>query len=83
MKQTLYQQYKDVAPIGAVPISNNWGLMIYAPCDNDSCDLVVAWVSGDCVYGYHRHMIHYTESGRGYIRKGNMRFYLDDILRVI
>ena len=48
----------------------------------DNCDLIAAWSSGEGYTNYHKHKIHYTESGRGYIRKGSLRIYLDEIVMI-
>ena len=41
----------------------------------DNYDLIAAWSNGEGYTNYHKHKIHYTESGRGYIRKGSLRIY--------
>ena len=49
---------------------------------NKISDLIAAWSSGESYTNYHKHKIHYTESGRGYIRKGSLRIYLDEIVMI-
>ena len=83
-KQAMYIRYGDKNPIGAMHFTNCFGVLIYEPDEFDKydCDLVCCWCSTDSKYGFHRHQIHYTTSGRDYIRKGSLRIYLDEIMRV-
>lgn len=87
MKNTArYERYKNIEPIGAMAFCNTFGIVIFEPDDidqwKDNCDLIAAWSSEEGYHNYHKHKIHYTESGRGYIRKGSLRIYLDEIFRV-
>lgn len=87
MKSTArHERYKNVTPIGAMAFCNTFGIAIFEPDDidqwKDNCDLIAAWSNGEGYTNYHKHKIHYTESGRSYIRKGSLRIYLDEIFRV-
>lgn len=31
---------------------------------------------------FHKHMVHYSNSGRAFIRKGSLRIYLDEVMKV-
>lgn len=85
MKTPLYKRYADRRPVGAVCICNTFGMLVFEPMGEDKLDtdFVTAWsgLEGQA-WGYHRNKVHYTAAGRGYLRKGSMRFYLDDIVRV-
>lgn len=87
MKNTArHERYKNIQPIGAMAFCNTFGIVIFEPDDidqwKDNCDLIAAWSSGESYTNYHKHKIHYTESGRGYIRKGSLRIYLDEIVMI-
>lgn len=85
MRQALYKTYGNRRPCGAVSLSNCFGLLVYEPTEEDSADseFITAWSGSDSqAWGYHRNKIHYTSSGRAYLRKGSLRFYLDEIMRV-
>lgn len=81
----LYKRYKNEKPVGVQAITNTAGLIVFQPLEEDKpdCDFVTAWtnVLGDPC-GYHRSRVHYTLSGRAYLRKGQNRYYLDEIMRV-
>lgn len=85
MKKTaMYKRYGDKRPIGTIALCGTFGAQFYKPDEHDKydCDYIVCWHNGDYGYGYHKHMIHYTTSGRAYIRKGSLRIYLDTVMRV-
>ena len=79
-----YQRYKDIQPIGSMAFGAFFGVAVFEPDDidryEDNCDLIAAWSSEEGYHGYHKHKIHYTESGRGYIHKGSLRIYLDEMM---
>ena len=79
----LYERYKETRPIGVHTITNTFGLLVFEPLEEDryDCELVSAWSTMEGCHGYHRHQISYTPSGRAFIRKGQTRFYLDEIMR--
>lgn len=87
MKNTArYQRYKDIQPIGVMAFCNTFGIAIFEPdvIDRyeDNCDLIAAWSSEESYHNYHKHKIHYTSAGRGYIRKGSLRIYLDEMMGI-
>ena len=84
MKIPMYKKYESEKPIGAISLCNTFGLLIFNPDEEDkySCDLIAAWNNGESTWGYHKHKVHYSGSGRTYIRKGSMRIYLDEVMIV-
>lgn len=83
MKKPLYQVYGNRKPDGVACINNFGGLVTYWPEPDDTeTDIVTAWCFDGVALGFHRNKIYYTTSGRAYLRKGNTRFYLDEIMRV-
>lgn len=85
MKQALYKTYGDRPTCGAVSFSNCFGLLVYEPTEEDRAetDYITAWSGSDSQsWGYHRNKVHYTSSGRAYLRKRSLRFYLDEIIRI-
>ncbi|MBR5604262.1 MAG: hypothetical protein IKW51_08685 [Bacteroidales bacterium] len=83
MKIPMYKKYKSKKPIGVISLCNTFGILIFNPDDEDKyyCDLIAAWSNEEKIFGYHRHKIHYSTSGRAYIRKGSMRIYLDNVIK--
>jgi hypothetical protein len=84
---TMHKRYENITPIGSMAFCNTFGVLIYEPDEidkyKDNCELIAAWAnvaSGD-VYGFHKHKIHYSTSGRPFIRKGSLRIYLDEVMR--
>ena len=84
MRVPMYKRYESKQPIGAISLCNTFGLLVFNPDDEDkcSCDLIVAYNNGERTWSYHKHKIHYSTAGRAYIRKGLMRVYLDEVMRV-
>ena len=86
MEKAMYKRYANVQPIGAISFCCTFGMVIYQPDEvdkyNENCDLICAWVNGLAKWGYHRHKVHYSTAGRAYVRKGSMRIYLDDVVKV-
>ena len=74
----LYKQYENAAPVG-VYVLNNWGGLAVLDITDETA--VCAWSYGDGYKSTRRHKIHYTYTGRAYIRKGGNRFYFDQIIR--
>lgn len=83
MNKPMYKRYAEYEPCGVAYISGTFGLCVYKPDEIDryDCDYVCSWHNGDNEWGYHKHMVHYTTSGKAYIRKGSIRIYFDEILR--
>ena len=84
MKKAMYKRYSNQKPVGAAYISGTFGLLVYEPDENDKydCDYVCSWHSGENEWGFHKHMVHFSTSGRAFIRKGSLRIYLDEIMKV-
>ena len=81
----LYKRYETAAPVGAVALSNCFGLLVFEPQDEDRADTdyITAWSGSEGQrWGFHRNRVQYTISGRAYINKGHSRYYLDEIMRV-
>ncbi len=88
MKKTMFERYESVIPIASIALCSTFGVVIFEPDEIDryknNCDLVAAWCSSERGYhGFHKHLIHYTEAGRAYIRKNSLRIYLDEIMKVM
>ena len=79
----MYKRYENKKPVGTAYISGTFGLCVYEPDKHDKydCDYICSWHNGENEWGYHKHIIHYTTSGRAYIKKGNLRIYCDEIIR--
>lgn len=84
MKEAMYKRYADKKPVGAYAFCNTFGLHIYEPDEIDKydCELVCSWHNGEREWGFHKHQIHYTTSGRAFVRKGSQRIYLDEVMKV-
>ena len=83
-KQPMYKRYEGVTPIGVQAITNCFGIALFEPdaIDKYDCEIVAAWQNEEGYSGFRKHMIHYTALGRGFIRKGGMRIYLDEVVKV-
>lgn len=87
MKEAMYKRYANQKPIAAACIGGTLGLKIYEPDKNDKydCDYICSWYSiwhNVEEWGFHKHMVHYSTSGRAFIRKGSLRIYLDEVMRL-
>lgn len=88
MKKTMLERYESVIPVGSIALCNNFSVSIFEPdkidrC-KDNCDLIAAWWSSERGYhGFHKHLIHYTKTGRAYIKKNGLRIYLDNFMKVM
>lgn len=83
--KALYKRYETAIPVGAVGISNCFGLLVFEPQDEDRADsdYITAWSGSEGQrWGFHRNRVQYTTGGRAYINKGHSRYYLDEIIRV-
>lgn len=83
MKTTLSKQYESRRPLAVLPLSNFGGLAILdilSEC-GDSI-IIAAWNFGRGYENTRRHTVKETTSGRSFIRKGNRRFYLDQMQRI-
>ena len=80
----MYKRYASKKPVGCTyNRSSTFGLHVYEPDENDKydCDYVCSWHNGEHDWGFHKHMVHYTSSGRAFIRKGSLRIYLDEAFK--
>lgn len=88
MKKSIarHERYRDIQPIGSIAFGAFFGIAVFEPDEidryEDNCDLIAAWSGEQGYYCYHKHKIHYTESGRGYIRKGSLRIYLNELIGI-
>jgi len=84
MKEVMYKKYANQKPIAVTHISNTLGVRIYEPDESDkyNCDFICSWYNGENEWGFHRHNVHYSISGRPFIRKGSLRIYLDEVIRI-
>ena len=83
METTLSKQYESRRPLAVLPLSNFGGLAIL-DIINECGDTVIvaAWNFGRGYENTRRYTVKETTSGRSFIRKGNRRFYLDQMLRI-
>ena len=83
MKNTLSKQYESRRPLAVLPLSNFGGLAVL-DIINECGDTVIvaAWNFGRGYENTRRHTVKETTSGRSFIRKGNHRFYLDQMVRI-
>lgn len=83
-KQPMYKRYENIKPVGVASVSSVFGIHVYEPDKNDKydCDYIVSWHNGENEWGYHKHKVHYTSSGRAYIRKGSLTIYCDEIMKI-
>lgn len=80
--KTKYAKYENIPAIGAFPISNYGGLEILA-IGYDINDYVIACFNyGDGRKDIRRHKIQVSNSGRLFIRKYGVRYYLDQIMKM-
>ena len=84
-----HQRYKNIKPIGTMTFNTFFGIAVFEPDEidryNDNCNLIAAWTNGEGKEGYcnyHKHKIYCTSSGREYIRKGHLKVYLDEMVRI-
>lgn len=82
MRKPLYKKYEHETPIGITYIASTFGVLIYEPLSEDSnCDFVAAWTNGEAKFGFAKHKVYFGSKDEFYIRKGNLRIYLQDCLR--
>lgn len=80
--EAMYKRYGNKKPIATMAFCNTFGVQFYEPDENDSdSDLICCWYNGEYGYGYHKHLIHYTATGRAFIKKGGIRIYLDETMK--
>ena len=82
MRKPLYKKYENETPIGIKYITLTFGMVIYQPLPEDNdCDFIAAWTNGEVKRGFAKHKAYCGSKDEIYIRKGNMRIYLQDCLR--
>lgn len=82
MRKPLYKKYDNEKPIGITYFAVTFGVLIYQPLPEDSdCDFVAAWTNGEEKFGFAKHKVYFGSKDKVYIRKGNIRIYLQDVLR--
>ena len=79
--EPLYKFVQREKPNGVMTMCNTFGVAVWLN-DPRGENCVAAWHNGTQYYNAHNHMIHYSYSGRPFIKKGNLRLYLDQFLRV-
>lgn len=77
----LYKRYQDDTPIGVKSFNAFFGVALFATDLEDDCDFVSAWWNGEYYYTFHRTNIKYTPSGKAFFYKGNMKIYLEEVIR--
>lgn len=83
MKTPFYHEYENRRPLAVLPLSNFGGLAILDTLTECGETLIVAaWDFGTGYQNIRRHRVQETTSGRPFIRKGNRRFYLDQMTRI-
>lgn len=85
VEKAMYKRYEDKKPCGTCHISNVFGIVLFEPDETDkykeNCDFIIAWSNGENLWGFHKHKVHYTTTGKAYIRKGSLKFYLNEIMK--
>ena len=74
---TLYKEFADTKAIAVIPLSNWGGLEILAINDDQ---LLACFNFGTGRQQIRWHNVHYPESGRAFIRKQGVRYYLDQMI---
>jgi hypothetical protein len=80
--QPLYKQYENARPVGVHGITNCFALLILDI--DDAGEIAIAAFNNPSDDGYwniRRHKIHFSSSGRAYIRKGGSRYYFNQIMK--
>ena len=77
--------YSTRRPVGVYGLCNWGGLVVYdiAPEDltHGGADFVTGFDFGNGLKSLRHSRVHYTMSGRAYITKKGVRYYLDEIMR--
>ena len=78
---TIKTRFENAQPVGACHITNAISVVIFDI--NHAEDTAVVGYSTHAGYSNIRtHKINTTSSGRFYIRKGNARYYFDNMMRI-
>lgn len=81
VSKPLYKYTAETAPSGVLPLSNHGGVAIWL-VDGYGDECIAAYNFGGGIDKARRHCIHVSDSGREYIRKEGVRYYLDEFRRV-
>jgi hypothetical protein len=81
-KEALYEKYQQTIAIGMYPMCNFGGLEILDIIYGIDDYAVACFNFGTGRQQIRRHKIQTTESGRSFIRKQNIRYYFDEIMRI-
>ena len=76
----LYKFAAENRPTGVLPLCN-WGGVAVWILDGFGDECIAAFDFGSGYQHVHRHYIHVSPSGREYIKKGNARYYFDEMMR--
>ena len=76
----LYKYAQNNAPSGVLPLCNFGGVAVWL-VDGCGDECIAAYDFGSGYDHVHRHCIHYSPSGRPFIKKGGARYYFDEMMR--
>lgn len=79
---SIYKDYVNARTIAVIPLSNHGGLEILESGTNCDDQLLACFNFGNGREYFHFHNVHCTPSGRAFIRKMGVRYYLDQMMRV-
>lgn len=77
---TLRKKYENAPAVGVYGICNSYGLAILE-LDDETAVSAFAGTWGPGWDDIRKTRVHYTSSGRAYIRRYNRRYYFDEIMR--
>ena len=80
-REPLYKKYGERKPDAVIPFSNCGGIAIWYPDSGEGADLIAGYDFGHGPYKIARHTVFYSTAGRPFIRKGQERYYLDEMLK--
>jgi hypothetical protein len=81
-KLALYKKYENTKPMGVWESNPYFGMYVFGKDEEDPEKMITCWVSGNDRYTFSRNKIHSTASGKYYLRKGSLRIYLEDVMRI-
>lgn len=83
----MYDRYTDKEPIGVYSFLYDFGINFYEPDEIDkykeNCDFICCYTNSKHKWNFRKHKVYYMPSGRPFIKKGNHRIYLDNVIRRI
>lgn len=84
MSTPIYKLYENVQPVGVYTYCNTFGVLVFQPIDDISCDYITCYTNNDGArWNFRRHVVKYSAGGRPYIRFHSDRIYLDMIMRIL